>query len=196
MPSCLDREALERQAADGLALHEVGGSLVVPVARFADVDRRRDADRIDDFVEAAVAPASSATMMVPHGVRRTGSQEERPVTIVVALRWPVREVDALHGGVRRLLVAHEHVRRMVVVRPERDLIRRGGDGARDQRDLQPIGHLDRLQVVGAVVRTERALGRADAEAEQLFGVCAQLMLDERAEIDFRLLASAPVTSSP
>src|SRR3954468_20937329 len=32
-----------------------------------------------------VAPASSATMIVPHGVRRTGSHDERPVTIVVAL---------------------------------------------------------------------------------------------------------------
>src|SRR5216110_2879795 len=32
-----------------------------------------------------VAPASSATTIVPHGVRRTGSQEARPVTIVVAL---------------------------------------------------------------------------------------------------------------
>src|SRR4051794_16062133 len=31
-----------------------------------------------------VAPASSATMMVPHGVRLTGSHDERPVTIVVA----------------------------------------------------------------------------------------------------------------
>src|SRR5262245_47380087 len=32
-----------------------------------------------------VAPASSAAMIVPHGVRRTGSQEIKPVTTVVVL---------------------------------------------------------------------------------------------------------------
>src|SRR5262245_47697352 len=61
------------------------GSLVVPAARSVTLIGAVMLAGSRISYSPPVAPASSATMMVPHGVRLTGSHDDRPVMIVVAL---------------------------------------------------------------------------------------------------------------
>src|SRR4051812_39504282 len=60
------------------------GSVVVPARRSMTLIGAAMLTGSRISYSPPVAPASSATMMVPHGVRLTGSHDERPVTIVVA----------------------------------------------------------------------------------------------------------------
>ena len=90
-------------------------------------------------------------MMVPHGVRRTGSQELRPVTIVVAFAFGgPGQIDALHG---RRVVSSSHTNRWVGWSSSgQSAIWSAAErnGARHERHVQAGGHLDGLQVVGPV----------------------------------------------
>jgi hypothetical protein len=64
----------------------------------------------------------------------------------------------------------------------RDLVGGRRDAARDERGAKTRRELDRLQVVEAVIGSERALFERAIEAEQLFAVIGQLGLDERAKV--------------
>jgi hypothetical protein len=76
---------------------------------------------------------------------------------------------------------------MIVVRPERNLIGGRCHAARHQRHVQAWRDLDRLQVVGSVVGSQRALLERTLETEQLFAVLAQLGLDECPEVNVRMV---------
>jgi hypothetical protein len=187
----LDREALEREAADGLALHEAGiaGRSGITVR---DNDCHIDVHRIEELVEATrragfLGDDDGAPGGSPHGV--TGGEAGHDGRRVAVCGF--RQIYALHGGVRRFFVAHEEVFGVVVVWPESDLVGGRRDAARHERNVQARGHLDGLHVVGSIVGAERALLERMADAEQLLGVLAQQVGDERAEVAVGMVRDHP-----
>jgi hypothetical protein len=158
-----------------------------PGATVGDIDHGRDVHRVEELIEAArcsrfLSDDDGAPGRPPH---RVAGDEALDDGRRVAARG-FRQVHSLNGGVGRLFVAHEQILGVVVIGPERDLIGRRRDAAGHERDVQAVRYLDGLQVVGSVIRTERALFERMADSEELFGVVGQHVGDERSEVAVRV----------
>ena len=84
MPSGLIAKLSNDNAPTAFRLTRWFMSLLAPVARFVTLIAvvMETGPRIS--YRPPSVPCYSATMIVPHGVRRTGSHDSRPVTMVVA----------------------------------------------------------------------------------------------------------------
>ncbi len=187
-PVRFDREALEREAADSLLLHEMERIARRPGSAIGDVDHGRDVHRVEELVEAAgrsgfLGDDDGAPGCSSHGVAGTEAGHDRRRVAGCGLG----QVDALHGRIRRLFIADEKVLGMIVVGPHRDLVGCRCDAAGHERHMQAGGHLNGHQVVRSVVWAERALLDRMPDAEELFRVLAQLVGNERAEVAVRMV---------
>jgi hypothetical protein len=165
-PVVPDREALERQTADRLALHEVQWIGGRPGTAIDHVDRDGDVFRIEDLVE----PAGRARLLRDddRAPRRAANRIARAQTGDDCRRVRVGrtgKIDPLDGGIRRLLVADEQMRRVIVVRPQRNLIGREMHRAGHKRHVESLRDRERLGAVRSGVGTERALVERVRESE-------------------------------
>jgi hypothetical protein len=141
------RVAFPRQLAQRLALDDarVTGGAGAPVG---DGDWRVDAERVHDFVDAAVgrffAGEDAAPGRAPDRIARDQSCEDGGGV----RRRVAREIDALHGRVLAAFIAHEQMGWMGIVRPEHNHVCGEVDCRRYQRHVQVVRHLDGIHAVG------------------------------------------------
>ncbi len=113
-------------------------------------------------------------MIVPHGVRRTGSHDERPVTIVVA--FDAAGFDRSTRCTAGFEVSSSQTNKYFGLSSSgQSAIWSAADATEleTSETLRPWATTNRLQVVGAVVRTDRRFGEGMREAKQLLGVGMQ-----------------------